>query len=84
VITPPEVIAEAKEHAKIRRLVVREDLPAAIAIVHDGTRFCFYNDHAWEKPTGTQPFLPWSPPPWPCLATVDHEGTVPLTPEAKP
>lgn len=81
-IIPPEVIAEAKEHAKIRRLVVREDMPAAIAIVHDGVRFHFYKADAWEKPD-EQPFLPWLPPAWPCLATVGHEGTVTLTPEAK-
>lgn len=82
-IIPPEVIAEAKKLADLRRMFLRDDLPAAIAIVHDGTRFRFYKDDAGEKPTGTQPFLPWSPPPWPCLATVDHEGTVTLTPEAK-
>lgn len=73
---PDEVVAEAAAHARVRRTVVREDLPADIAVVHDGTRFRFYNADAWERPEGEQPFLPWSPPAWPCLATVSPDGVV--------
>jgi len=75
VTIPPEIIAQATEHAQVRRSVVREDLPAGIAIVHDGTRFRFYSHDAWERPS-EQPFLPWSPPAWPRLAVVDHEGNI--------
>lgn len=81
---PPDVVARATEHAKVRRTVVREDLPADIGIVHDGTRFRFYSADAWEPPEGEQPFLPWSPPAWPRIATVSPDGTLTLDIEGTP
>lgn len=72
---PPEVVAQAAEHARLRRTVVREDLPADIGVVHDGSRFRFYNADAWEPPA-ERPFLPWSPPPWPRIARVTPDGVL--------
>lgn len=79
---PTEIIAMALSHAKVRQRCVREDLPAGIAVVHDGTRFRFYNDDAWERPS-ERPFLPWSPPPYPRLAVVYPNGNVVYDPSAE-